>query len=469
MATAALRIEESFPIPLPPDPCLEVTASYRGVLLGARYLSERVTTRRPGYVIGESPHADAPAPSALLGCPDLPLVSRWSQGFLVNVTPGMTGDVAVGGKVYRLTDYLAGRGNNFTLPQGGRARIECGAMTFGLCHTSSITPLPRRWFAWRWSEQRFTLGTFLGLALFMLTIFAIPPQGATASVDFTGMTHAFVPYDLTAQQVPEAPEFLSKQPKTGQGEAGKAHAGQSGKMGDNKSKKPTGRYAIQGDGRDMHIGKEQAETRIRELGILGIIGKASGSRFASIFGRGSAVGDAQEDVIGNLLAANIDDGYGMSGLGLTGTGNGGGGTGLTSIGIGNFNTLGGGYGHDRGIGSLAKRPPPRGPEIIPGKVTARGSLDKEIIRRVVRLHMNEVKFCYDQELVRSTGLGGRVSVQFLIAGNGQVINSFVQSTTMNNVRVESCVVGAVKRWTFPKPEGGGIAIVSYPFNFVAGN
>lgn len=50
----------------------------------------------------------------------------------------------------------------------------------------------------------------------------------------------------------------------------------------------------------------------------------------------------------------------------------------------------------------------------------------------------------------------------------EVRATFVQSTTMNNVRVESCVVGAVKRWPFPKPTGGGIAIVSYPFNFVSG-
>jgi TonB family protein len=66
-------------------------------------------------------------------------------------------------------------------------------------------------------------------------------------------------------------------------------------------------------------------------------------------------------------------------------------------------------------------------------------------------------------------LGGRISVQFIIAATGQVINSFIQSTTMGNVRVEKCVVDAVKRWEFPKPTGGGIAIVSYPFNFVAGS
>jgi TonB family protein len=82
--------------------------------------------------------------------------------------------------------------------------------------------------------------------------------------------------------------------------------------------------------------------------------------------------------------------------------------------------------------------------------------------------MNEIKYCYDQELVRKAALEGRISVQFIIAGTGQVINSVVQSSTMNNVRVEGCVVSAVKRWDFPKPTGGGIAIVSYPFNFVAG-
>jgi hypothetical protein len=39
---------------------------------------------------------------------------------------------------------------------------------------------------------------------------------------------------------------------------------------------------------------------------------------------------------------------------------------------------------------------------------------------------------------------------------------------MGNIRVENCVVQAVRRWEFPKPLGGGIVIVSYPFNFTAG-
>ena len=31
--------------------------------------------------------------------------------------------------------------------------------------------------------------------------------------------------------------------------------------------------------------------------------------------------------------------------------------------------------------------------------------------------------------------------------------------------VDSCVVNAVKRWEFPQPDHGGLAVVSYPFSF----
>jgi TonB family protein len=103
--------------------------------------------------------------------------------------------------------------------------------------------------------------------------------------------------------------------------------------------------------------------------------------------------------------------------------------------------------------------------VLPGSAVVRGSLDKEIIRRIIRRHINEVKYCYEQELVRKPELGGRVSVQFTIAATGQVVTSVLQNSTMGNLRVENCVVQAVRRWEFPKPLGGGIVIVTYPFAF----
>ena len=94
---------------------------------------------------------------------------------------------------------------------------------------------------------------------------------------------------------------------------------------------------------------------------------------------------------------------------------------------------------------------------------AQGSLDKEVIRGIIRRHINEVKYCYEQELTKKPELGGRIMVQFTIAASGQVIASVLQNSTMGNARVENCTVQAVRRWEFPKPLGGGIVIVSYPF------
>jgi len=76
----------------------------------------------------------------------------------------------------------------------------------------------------------------------------------------------------------------------------------------------------------------------------------------------------------------------------------------------------------------------------------------------------------DQALARQPKLDGRMVAQFTIAGNGQVIASIKQSSTLASPQVEMCVVNAIKRWEFPAPTGGGLAIVSYPFTFSpAGN
>ena len=105
----------------------------------------------------------------------------------------------------------------------------------------------------------------------------------------------------------------------------------------------------------------------------------------------------------------------------------------------------------------------RAPRVVAGRAQVHGALDKEIIRRIIRRHINEVKYCYQKELQVKPGLYGRVVIQFTISGTGQVVMAVVQSSTMNNRNVETCIARAVRRWLFPKPKGGGIVIVSFPF------
>ena len=92
-----------------------------------------------------------------------------------------------------------------------------------------------------------------------------------------------------------------------------------------------------------------------------------------------------------------------------------------------------------------------------------GSLDKELIRRVVNQHKAQIRYCYEKELVRQPGLFGKVAVVWTIKADGYVREASVKSTSMDNKEVGRCITQKIRTWKFPKPKGGGIVIVNYPF------
>jgi len=151
----------------------------------------------------------------------------------------------------------------------------------------------------------------------------------------------------------------------------------------------------------------------------------------SPFGRDSALGNDAESALGALMGSQIGPNFGFGGLGLIGTGEGGGGTGEGTIGLGKWGKIGHGAGFGKGVGfgsgdgglkggHSGKVPPP-----ITGKGTVKGSLSKEAIRRVIRQHLNEVRFCYEQGLSSQPDLAGRVTVAFLISPTGAVQSSSI--------------------------------------------
>ena len=106
--------------------------------------------------------------------------------------------------------------------------------------------------------------------------------------------------------------------------------------------------------------------------------------------------------------------------------------------------------------------------ISSGRPLITGSLDKEIIRRIVREHQGEIRYCYTRELTRNTGLGGKIIMKWVISGSGKVVKASVAENQMGSNAVGSCLASRIKRWRFPKPKGGGIVVVSYPFVFKRG-
>jgi hypothetical protein len=92
-------------------------------------------------------------------------------------------------------------------------------------------------------------------------------------------------------------------------------------------------------------------------------------------------------------------------------------------------------------------------------------LDRDIVRRIVRAHINELRGCYNDGLREYPGLTGSVTIAFEIGANGKVASSTVQASALapTDDQVPKCMAQAIKRWQFPKPERVKQVSVTYPF------
>lgn len=103
-----------------------------------------------------------------------------------------------------------------------------------------------------------------------------------------------------------------------------------------------------------------------------------------------------------------------------------------------------------------------GEKTFGGSVTGEGTLDKDLIRRIVAAHIPEIRYCYNQALASDPEAKGRVVLEFTIGESGSVTQSVVASSDMADAQAPECMRAATLRWIFPKPDGGAVQ-VSYPF------
>jgi TonB family protein len=101
-------------------------------------------------------------------------------------------------------------------------------------------------------------------------------------------------------------------------------------------------------------------------------------------------------------------------------------------------------------------------EINVGALEVRGSLDHDVVSRIIQRHANEVKHC-----LRPPKLDGQVVVQFTVAGSGQVKSCRIQESSLADREVERCMERSVRRWRFPRSAGGSV-IASCRFIFRGG-
>jgi hypothetical protein len=92
-------------------------------------------------------------------------------------------------------------------------------------------------------------------------------------------------------------------------------------------------------------------------------------------------------------------------------------------------------------------------------------LDPDIVRRIVRAHINELRSCYGFAKAMQPKLAGRITIAFEIATNGKVSSASVHEAALEpaDEALPKCFAKAAKRWQFPKPNGTDPVRVTYPF------
>lgn len=244
---------------------------------------------------------------------------------------------------------------------------------------------------------------------------------------------------------------------------GKKDKGDQGRVGKKDAKQKD--TEIEGENKGAIV------TKVRGMGVLGAL--AGGDSLRAAFNAPS-VGD----ILSGLGSARTELGQGSGGRGLRGVGTGGGGDGPGNLfgagglgtGIGSGSGSGGGRGTGgaggRGNGSGAGRGEAK-VSLTPGTPQVSGYLSAEEINRVVRANQAALRYCYESEVQRQRGLKGKVIVQWRVDRGGLVPTARVASTTLNNSSVEGCIVRQVRKWHFPKPDGGEVSVM-YPFIFGVG-
>jgi TonB family protein len=203
--------------------------------------------------------------------------------------------------------------------------------------------------------------------------------------------------------------------------------------------------------------------KVRGLGLLGVLSGGSGAVTNALDT------PSLDSLLGGLGAVETVIGQGSGGMGLRGSGSGGGGKGPGTIfGAGDLGTgVAGGKGLGKGkggIGTSGRQAREVSLSLGGDQAKVSGFLSAEQINRVVRANQAAIKYCYENALQRQSGLQGAVHIHWRIALSGAVTTARVEKSTLGNAKVEGCIVRQVKRWRFPQPDGGEVA-VTYPFFF----
>ncbi len=306
-----------------------------------------------------------------------------------------------------------------------------------------------------------TLSTILHLLL-MFVVYLIPPELETFNIEKLNK----IP-ERYAKVILDVPKIEKKKKKV---EFKKVVKNSNVAFNKNFDPNASG-FQFRSKDAGKQLTQRQIETKklVHSKGILGLKGRLGSS---GIGGGGGSYGGFEDENI-RLVANDTDISSSVSGTpGIRGGGSGAGGMG-TSLGTGGASTSGGvaaayrggGGFKGSGLGIKGKRKVSRKLKVRIKDDMITGNLTRQQIQRVVNRNIDQIRYCYEKQLLTKPMLKGNVTILWKINPQGRVVFVKITGATLKDKTVHFCMSQRIKKWRFPEPKGGGYAQVRYPFNF----
>ena len=409
-------------------PALLVQARFRDIPLASRLLRADETR---AFTIGAARGADAPVnpaylPPSATPFEPAPFVEPTPGGFAINLAPAMRAELLTPVQALPLRPDFGHAEAPLMLPPDACLRVSCGEVAFDIfaAEPAAVVPPPRFPAGLR-EHGRYTLGVGLAfLALLLIGRGRSPEDPRSLSLEDIArsgrmVSAVVIPLDINSAGGRQALAARSRRWRLDgrQGRAGEGRRPEFEADGWPPCRRRQGRsQGRAGCGR--RDPQEHAARRPRRpddgFGGGGVRAPA-GDRARHGDGPWQPARDRDRERVWHRRYWPGRHGRG-------------GGTNEGTVGVGGFGTLGKcgnghgpGSGPGYGVGWDSSGVTSREPDPMIGDGIVKGQLDKEIIRRIVRRHLNEVRYCYEQALTKQPKLDGRLVTQFTISGNGVVI------------------------------------------------
>ncbi|HVV51793.1 MAG TPA: AgmX/PglI C-terminal domain-containing protein [Polyangia bacterium] len=447
-----------------------------GIIQGGRIVEERLVRKRENITIGQSAKNMFVVPSDALPRNWLLFEASGSQ-YVAHFSDGMDARIAVGNEIISLsqlkqTGKIQKKGTSWPLPldERSRGKISLADMTILFQFVTPPPPQPRpqlpasvRGSALTGVDWFFTTIAAISFLIHLVLIIYLRSVDWPRKPDIEAVPDRFV------QMVMKKPEEKKPEVKKPDDTAKKDEAKKvEKKKGPDEEKKVAPKRELT-DEEKAKLAEEKAKAdaerrarladQVKQTGLLKLLGAKSDGEgsIADVLGKGDVDRDQEKAFqgVGGVGVANNNDQ-------LRGIKSGGSGSGRVASVTG---LRGGGSIAGGGTGAAATEKKVSG--VVKSEAPAvDGELDPAMVAKEVRTRLGAIKACYERALKRNPNLSGKVVIHWTITQAGTVSGVDVETDTLGDAEVASCIKSLVARWRFPAPSGGSVE-VSFPFVFQA--